>query len=743
MTLVGSPVSRVDGPAKVTGAAIYAAEFDLPRLAHAAIVQATVPRGRIAALHIAEAEAAPGVLAVMTHENTRPLPWRPRDPRPGVDPKAGERLHVLQGDAVLFDGQPVAVVIAETEEEARAAADLVRVDYAPQAAGTRFDPADARPPSEASAKAGRPGDTGRGDPEGAFAAAEVSVDVSYVQPREHHAAIEPHATIASWEDGRLTLYDKSQWVDNVRTEIAHVFGLDEADIRVISPFVGGAFGSGLRTWPHVTLAALAAETVGRPVRLALTRRELFTNTGFRPRTESRVRLGATRDGRLTALLHEATAQTSSYEEYAETTLTPARQVYACENVATRYRLVEMAVNTPCPMRGPGAVTGELFLEMAMDELAHALGVDPLDLRLANYAEADPDSAKPWSSKALRACYGQAAERFGWAERPRTPEDKRIGRTLAGSGMATAFYPAHRSKASASVALYANGGAMVQAATSDMGPGTYTALSQVAADALGLPLEQVRVEIGDSALPRAPAHGGSITMATLGNAVANACSSLVDALHALASEGPDAPLRGVARADVTLADAALVAGGTRVPVTDLLRAHGREAVTAEGGSEPGREAQDYESAAFGAVFAEVRVDPELGSVRVHRIVGGYDVGRVVNPKLARSQCIGGMVQGVGMALTEEALWDERLGRVMNANLSDYLVPACADIGELEAFFVESDDRIFNPLGVKGLAEVALCGVSAAIANAVFDATGLRIREVPITPERIVMAQAARG
>lgn len=743
MTVVGSPVSRVDGPAKVTGAAIYAAEFDLPDLAHAAIVQARVPSGRIAAIHTADAEAAPGVLAVMTHETTRRLPWRPRDPRPGVDPKAGERLHVLQGDEILFDGQPVALVIAETEEEARAAADMVRVDYAPTAARLRFDPVYARAPSEATAKAGRPGETTRGDPEGAFAAAEVSVDVSYTQPREHHAAIEPHATIASWEDGRLTLYDKSQWVDNVRTEIAHVFGMEEGDIRVISPFVGGAFGSGLRTWPHVTLAALAAERVGRPVRLALTRRALFTNTGFRPHTESRVRLAAARDGRLAAILHEATGQTSSYEEYAETTLTPARQVYACENVATRYRLIDMAVNTPSPMRGPGAVTGELFLETAMDELAHTLGMDPLDLRLANYAETAPDSGKPWSSKALRACYAQAAARFGWAERPRTPEAKRIGRMVAGSGMATAFYPAHRSKASASVALYANGGAMIQAATSDMGPGTYTALSQVAADALGLPLEQVRVEIGDSAMPRAPAHGGSITMATLGNSVADACASLLDALHALASEGPNAPLRGVARDDVALADGALVAGDRRVPVTELLRAHGRESVVAEGGSQPGQEAKDYESAAFGAVFAEVRVDPEVGSVRVHRIVGGYDVGRVINPKLARSQCIGGMVQGIGMALSEEAIWDERLGRVMNANLSDYLVPVCADVGELEAFFVESDDRIFNPLGVKGLAEVALCGVSAAIANAVFDATGLRIRQMPITPERIVTAQAARG
>lgn len=713
---VGSPVSRVDGPAKVTGAAIYAADFALPDLAHAALVHATIPHGRIVAIDTREAEACPGVLASMTHENTRRLPWHPRDPRPGVDPKAGERLHVLQGPEVLYDGQPVAMVVAQTLEEARAAAARIRVSYEESPARTVFDPAQGRAPSEASAEAGRPGETSRGDPEGALAAAAVSVDATYVQPREHHAAIEPHATVAAWEDGRLTLYDKSQWVGNVRKEIAHVFGMEEDAIRVVSPFVGGAFGSALRTWPHVTLAALAAEKVGRPVRLALDRRALFTNAGFRPLTHSRVALGATADGRLEAIVQEATGQTSSYEEYAETVLDPARKLYLCANVGTRYRLVDMHVNTPCPMRGPGAVTGELFLEMAMDELAHALGMDPLELRLKNYANEDPDSGRPWSSKALDECYRRAAERFGWAERPREAADRRVGREIMGFGMASALYPAHASKAKARVTLYANGAALIEAATSDMGPGTYTALSQVAADALCLPIEQIRVEIGDSSLPSAPAHGGSITMTTLGLAVADACRRLRENLGA-AENGGDL----VARLHETR----------------------RDAVEALGESAPSEGSETHASAAFGAVFVEVRVDPELGQVRVARIVGAYDVGRVVNPKLARSQCIGGMVQGIGMALLEEARFDERLGRVTNASLSDYLVPVCADIGTLDAFFVESDDRIFSPLGVKGLAEVALCGVSAAIANAVFDATGLRIRTLPITPERIVMAEVERG
>lgn len=716
MKHVGSPVARVDGPAKVTGAAIYAADFTLPDLAHAALVHATIPHGRIVAIDMAEAEAAPGVLAVMTHENTRPLPWHPRDPRPGVDPKAGERLHVLQGPEVLFDGQPVAMVIAQTLEEARAAAERIRVSYEESPARTAFDPTEGREPSEASAKAGRPGETRRGDPEGALDKAAVAIDVAYVQPREHHAAIELHATIAAWEGGRLTLYDKSQWVGNVRAEIAHVFGIEEDAIRVVSPFVGGAFGSGLRTWPHVTLAALAAETVGRPVRLVLDRRALFTNTGFRPLTHSRVALGATPEGRLKAILQEATGQTSTYEEYAETVLGPARQLYPCANVGTRYRLVDMHVNTPCPMRGPGAVTGELFLEMAMDELAHALGMDPLALRLKNYADTDPDTGRPYTSKALDECYRRAAQRFGWEERPREASDRRVGREIMGFGMASALYPAHGSKAKARVTLFANGAAMIEAATSDMGPGTYTALSQVAADALSLPLEQIRVEIGDTSLPSAPAHGGSITMTTLGLAVADACGRLRDKLG-VGEDGGDLVAR--------------------------LREMRSDAAEAEGEASPSKTSETHASAAFGAVFAEVRVDPELGQVRVARIVGAYDVGRVVNPKLARSQCIGGMVQGIGMALLEEAHFDERLGRLTNASLSDYLVPVCADVGALEAFFVENDDRVFSPLGVKGLAEVALCGVSAAIANAVFDATGLRIRELPITPEKIVMAEAERG
>jgi len=737
--IIGQPISRVDGPDKVTGKATYAAEFTLPGMAHAAMVLSTIVRGRITGIDARAAENAPGVLAVLTYQNAPRLPYKPLPQRPQVDPKSGEQLHVLQGPEVLFSGQPVALVVAETLEQATHAADLIQVAYDTVNGGTSFDPRHGRPPSEATIKGGRPGEMGRGKAEEALAAAPVRIEAAYTHPREHHHAIEPHATIAHWDGERLTLYDKTQWVDNDRAEIAHVFGIPEDDIRVISPFVGGAFGSALRTWPHVTLAAMAARTVGRPVRLELTRRQLFTSVGFRPHTWQRIALGSDQDGHLTAIRHEAIQQVARYEEYAETVLAPVQHLYACPNVQGTYQLVEMDTNSPCPMRAPGVVTGVMAIEMAMDELAYELGMDPLELRLRNHAEKDESKDLPWSSKELRACYAAAADRFGWSRRTGQPGSMREGRIRIGYGMATAMYHSDRAAGSAHVTLYGNGTAVVRSASSDMGPGTYTSMTQVAAETLGLGMEQVRFELGDTALPSAPVHGGSITMASVGNAVAEACQAvqrkLIDLVRA-AAKGPFAGRRteeivardgGLARADGT---------GTVVPFQDLLREHNLGWVAAEATSKPGEETKKLSSAAFGAVFVEVRVDPDLGTVRVPRIIGAYDVGRVINPKTARSQCIGGMVQGVGMALLEQADWDPRFGRVMNANLAEYLVPVCADIAELAAIFVPNDDRAFNPLGVKGLAEVAICGVAPAIANAVFHATGRRFRDLPLSPDKLL-------
>ncbi len=708
-SVVGQPISRVDGPAKVTGHAIYAAEFNLRNMVHAALVHSTIAHGRIDQLDTRDAEQEPGVLAVISHLNAERLPYEPLEKRPPVDPKAGEQLHVFQGPEILFVGQPIAVVIAETVEQARTAAALVQVAYHEQVATTEVRHDRAQPPTEASSKAGRGGGS-RGDAEKAFAKAPVKVDMWCSHDREHHNAVEPHATIAEWFGDHLTLYDKSQWVDNVRSEIAHVFGMPAENIRVVSPFVGGAFGSALRTWPHVTIAALAARQVGRAVRLELTRRELYVSVGYRPRTEQHMQLGAEADGRLVAIIQDAVAPTSVYEEYAERTADPVLRTYSCPNVQARYRLAPVNANTPCPMRAPGIATGVMALEIAMDELADGLGMDPIELRLRNYAENDEAKGVPWSSKALRECYQTAADRFLWSRRSAPPRSMRNGRLLIGYGMATAFYPAERAPASVQAILYANDTAVVRTASSDMGPGTYTAMTQLAADTLGLPIERVHFELGDTEMPKAPVHGGSMTLASVGTAVVDACKALMANLPAgEMAEGHGARLRRA----------------------------GLESLTATGHSEPGDEANKYSSAGFGAVFAEVWVDPDFGTVRVPRIVGAYDVGRVINPKIARSQCLGGMVGGIGMALMEQAEWDARLGRVMNANLAEYLVPVNADVTDLDVTFVRSSDEIFNPLGAKGLAEIALCGVAPAIANAVYHATGKRVRHLPIMPEKLLV------
>ena len=701
-SVIGAPLSRVDGPLKVTGQAQYAAEFRPPDLAYAALVESAIPAGRIAAIDVADATASPGVLLVLTHENADRLAYRQASERPAVDPVSGEQLHVLQDDRVRFVGEPVAVVVARTFEEAAHAATLVRVSYerAPDPALT-FDPGRAQPASAAAAKRGRGPETVTGDPDAALAAAPVTVAGHYVQPREQHHPMEPHATIAQWQEGRLTLWSKTQWVGNERDAIAHVFGIDPRQVRVINPFVGGAFGSGLRTWPHVTLAAMAARRAGRPVKLVLTRRQVSRHVGFRPRVEQEVRLGAEHDGRLLALTQDAVAQTSTYEEFAEPTLTVPNTTYTAATRRTRYALVPMNTGTPCPMRGPGWATGLIAQEIAMDELAVRLSMDPIALRLRNFAERDPAKDLPWSSNRLRECYAIGAERFGWARRPLAPAMLRDGHELVGWGMATAVYHAGRYPTSASATVLADGSAVVRCATSDMGPGTYTAMVQVAADALDLPPARIRAELGDSDLPPAKEHGGSTTLASVGAAVRAACKAL-NAKRAARRDGLPGEL------------------------------------TATASSAPGDEAKTVSPLGFGAVFVEVRVDEHSCFPRVSRIVGAYDAGRIVNPRLARSQVIGGMVGGIGMALMEEAVWDERLGRVVNPDLAEYHVPVHADIGDLEAIFVPGEDLAVGPLGSKGVAELGLCGVAPAIANAIWHATGKRLRELPITLDKILMA-----
>jgi xanthine dehydrogenase YagR molybdenum-binding subunit len=711
-SILGQPVSRVDGQLKVTGGARYAAEFDAgPELAYGVVVQSTITRGRIAVIDRTAAEAAPGVLAVLTPSNAPKLAYRPH--KAGVDPTEGERLRVLQDDRVHHQGQPVALVVAETLEQATHGASLLRPTYHEAPAVTAFDRAAmwAVTPGSGDEDDGKPGETHRGDVDSALAAAAVRVEAEYVIPRENHNPIELHATLAAWEDGTLTLWDKTQWVGNVRDEMAAVFGIPAARIRVISPFVGGAFGSALRPWPHVTLAAMAARHVGRPVKVVLTRRQMYGGTGYRPHTVQRVALGADRAGALVAIRHEAVAETSTYEQYTENLFGPTRMVYACPNVATRYRLVPMNIHTPTWMRAPGEVSGVFALECAMDELAVALGMDPVELRLRNDTERDEHDGLPFSSRALRESFRVAAERFGWRPRDPRPASMRDAHGhLIGYGCAAATYPVNVEAASARVCLRPDGSAVVSSAASDMGPGTSTAMTQVAAETLGLPLDRVRFELGDTRLPPAPVHGGSMTMASVGSAVQAACAK--------------ARRRVLARVRKRNPDLGEVLRRRKTPLE----------VTAK--SEPGTASDRYSMHAFGAVFAEVSVDPDLGMVRVPRIVGAYGAGRIVNPKTARSQAIGGMVMGIGMALMEHTEVDPRTGRVVNGNLAEYLVPVNADIGELDVTFVEEHDPHVNPLGVKGVGEIAVVGVAAAIANAVYHATGRRVRELPITPEKLL-------
>ena len=707
-TFIGRPVSRVDGRQKVTGGATYAAEFDVPGLAHGAVVRSTVANG-IASIDSAAAERAPGVVAVLTHRNAPRLPYR--EHKALVDAVIGERLHVLQDDRVSHQGQPIALVIADTLEQANHAAMLVRVAYAPETGATDISGAEPVLPTQEKTDqgAGLPPETRRGDPEGALASAEVKVDQTYVIPRENHNPIEMHATIAAWDGDRLTLWDKTQWVHNVADEIAAVFGIPADNIRVVSPFVGGAFGSGLRTWPHVTLAALGARMAGRPVKLMLSRREMYYGVGYRPHTVQRVALGASRDGRLAAIVHDGYQETSTYEEFSEALLNASRFLHSCPNVYTRHRIAPMNVHTPTYMRAPGEASGVFALESAMDELAVALNIDPVELRLRNEPERDEFEKLPFSSRSTRECYRAAAERFGWSRRNPEPRSMRDGRSLIGWGMATATYPMNYAPASARARLLPDGTAEVTSAASDMGPGTWTSMTQVAAETLGLPIERVRFILGDTRLPRAPVHGGSMTMASVGSAVQAACRR--------------------ARED------ALARGGAN-DLTEAMRRLGQP-VEASADVRPGDETERFSMHAFGTVFVEVAVDPDLGETRVRRIVGAYGAGRIVNPKTTRSQCIGGMIGGIGMALMEHSVVDARNGRVPNANFAEYAVPVHADAPPLmDVIFVEEHDPHVNPLGVKGVGEIALVGVAPAITSAIFHATGKRIRELPVTPDKLL-------
>ncbi|GAB2976765.1 xanthine dehydrogenase family protein molybdopterin-binding subunit [Streptomyces pseudoechinosporeus] len=723
---VGAPLSRVDGRLKVTGQALYAAEHDIKGAAHAVIVDAAIGRGRITSIDTDAALAHPGVLKVIHHRNAPKLPYRDN---PGSNNPPGRRLRVFQDDRVLFHGQPVAVVVATSLEAAQHGASLVKVGYDAEQSST--DLAEAEP--------GEPTNYARGDAEAGLRSSAVRLDLTYRLARNHHNPMEPHATLARWDGDRLTVWDKTQWVMGTHDELAAVFGLPADAVRVINPFVGGGFGSGLRCWPHTAVAALAARETKRPVKLVLSRRQMYFGTGFRPSYAYRLRLGSDRRGRLTAAIHGIDAETSSYETFTEAILGAGQMTYSMPHVSQAYRQVPLDVNTPIWMRGPGFATASFAIESAMDELAHELGVDPIELRRRNEPDEDESSNLPWSTRRLRECYTVGAREFGWHRRSSRPRARREGDWLIGLGMAAGVYDPGRFPAQARARLDADGTAVVEAATSDMGPGTYTSQTQVAADALGLTMRTVTFRLGDSLYPPTGPHGGSATMASVGTAVLDACDQVRRQAVRLAVEDERSPLYGVDADEVVVRGGRLHVQGNPArgeTYQRLLARNDRSRLEARGSyaGPPAPARRSYH--AYNATFAEVAVDATLGLVRVRRMLGVYDAGRIISPKLADSQAIGGIVGGIGAALLEHTVTDHRDGRIVNANLADYLVPVNADVPEVRAIYLDGEDNDGNALGVKGLGEVVQVGVAAAIANAVFNATGRRVRELPITAEALL-------
>ncbi|MFF3373753.1 xanthine dehydrogenase family protein molybdopterin-binding subunit [Streptomyces sp. NPDC002680] len=723
---VGAPLSRVDGRLKVTGKATYAAEHDIEGVVHAVIVDSAIGRGRITGIDTRAALAQPGVIKVISHLNAPKLAYRGNPDT--YDPPGNKQLRVFQDDKVLFRGQPVAVVVATTLEVAQHAAELVKVRYNAEQSSTDM----------ASAPAGEPVTYARGDADNAFASAAVQVDATYQQARAHHNAMEPHATIARWDGDKLTLWDKTQWPIGMQKDVAAQFGIPIDSVRIIAPFVGGSFGNAMRAWPHIATTALAARETGRPVKLVLSRRQLYFGVGYRPSYEYRVRLGSDRRGRVSAMVQHLKAETSSYENFTEGVLHAGQMVYKAPHVRQDYRTVPLDVNTPVWMRGPGFATAAFALESAMDELAHELGIDPIELRRRNEPEEDPSSQLPFSTRRLRECYTVGAREFGWHRRNPRPRSTRDGDWLIGTGMAVGTYDVLRSGAQARVRLNADGTALIQSATSDMGPGTYTSQSQVAADALGLTMRNVTFQLGDSTMPVAPPHGGSQTMINVGSAVQDGCDKVRLQAIKLAVEDKDSPLYGADADDIVVRAGRLHRSNDPArgeTYRQLLARNNRTHLEVLGSWTPGEARHSMYT--YGAIFAEVAVDARLGLVRVRRMLGVFDAGRIISPKLADSQALGGMVGGIGAALLEHTATDHRDGRIVNADLANYLVPVNADIPELRGIFLDGgQDLEADPIGVKGLGEIVYIGVAPAIANAVFNATGRRVRELPITVEAMI-------
>jgi xanthine dehydrogenase YagR molybdenum-binding subunit len=704
-------LSRVDGRLKVTGAAKYPAEFNLPSLAYAFLVTSPIANGAITAIDSTAAEQSPGVLAVITHLNA-PKPAAP----PNDQKREGIRIEErepLGDNKISYGGQYIAAVVAETSENARHAASLLKISYAPEPPALRKEDAIRadKPKQHFDEQLQRQ----NGDVAAALARSDVvKIKQTYSTPTETHNPMETHATIAMWDaPDRLTIYDATQYVKGTQAILAQTFGLKKESVRVICPFVGGAFGCKGPVWPHTILAAMAAKVVGRPVRVELTRQQMFSGTGHRTPTFQTIALAATRDGKLQAVRHHSEMLTSPVGDFIEACgLGSTNVLYDAPAIEFDHLVYTVNVSQPSFMRAPAACPGTYALECAMDELAYALKMDPLKVRQVNNSPNHPVKAVPWSTKHLAECYTLGAEKFGWSKRKQEPHSIKDGKLRIGWGMATATYPAHAGRAEAHIQLNADGSSLVRCATHDLGTGQYTSLSQISADAIGIPVEKVKFELGDSSFPFGPVSAGSQTTATVGSAIVDAAQNLKKKLADLGAD-PDRPNS----------------------FGEALRRAGMESIEADGKfKHEDNEKIGFQS--FGAHFCEVKIDPDLPLVRVTRWVSVMDCGRVINLKTGRSQILGGVVMGIGMALQEETVYDPVTGLPATRNLADYHLPVHADVNDIDVHFVGEPDYAFNPMGARGMGEIGITGAAAAVANAVYHATGKRVRDLPITMDKLI-------
>jgi len=736
---IGTPTSRVDGRVKVTGAAKYAGEFNTTGLAYASVVTSSIAKGRIRRIDASETLRVDGVIDVLTHENRPRMASTDSAYRDEVGPENGSPFRPLYDDKIKFNNQPIALVVAENWETAEFAASLVRVEYDEQAHVTDIyrEPSDAFipiNPGESMFAPPRP----RGNPEQAFAAAAVRHEGEYFVPIENHNPMELYASTVIWDgNGKLTVYDKTQGVQNVQRYLCSVFDMKPDDVRVMSPFMGGGFGSGLRPQYQVALAVLAARALNRSVRLVLRRQQMF-ELGYRPAMIQRIQIGANAGGTLDAITHDATTVTSKYENHYRQETGWSGLLYKSANAKYLHKLAPLDLATSSDQRAPSAATGVYALECAMDELAVALKLDPLELRLRCYSDRDQNTNQPYSSKALRECYRQGAEAFGWDKRNPEPRSMRDGSELVGWGMATGVWEALTMPITVRIVLTANGHAEVSCATSDIGTGTYTIMTQVAAEMLGLPLDSITIKLGDSTLPQSPVEGGSWIASSVSNGIALTSATVREELLRLSKQMPNSPLADLGPDDVTLLDGKLVSKrdpARTVTIADAMRHGGVDRIEQEKSTSFSPGGGSHAHNTHSAIFAEIKVDEQLGVIRVTRVVNAVAAGRILNTKTASSQIMGGVVWGIGMALHEETLIDHRFGRIMNANIAEYHVPVNADVHDIKVIFVDEPDAIVNPLGIKGVGEIGIVGVPAAIANAIYHATGKRVRDLPITLDKL--------